>query len=102
MEVEDKSFDLTYVHCTRATPGELDKVPHTSYVFRIVRAKMFRVPGNSAVPEDTFELEVDGKVIGYGDTKEEALGIARYRLMADSREAAYAAARAVGKDQVGA
>ena len=26
MEVEDKSFDLTYVHCTRATPGELDKV----------------------------------------------------------------------------
>lgn len=84
---QDKTFDLTYAHCTRYTAGQPDRDPFSSYEFRVVRAKMFRVAPDRLLgeTEDSFELERDGQVIGWGDTKQDAIHDARYRLMDRSR-----------------
>lgn len=88
---QDKSFSLTYSHCTKATPGELDRYPFSEYEHRTVRAIMYRVRWDDLLDNepDDFRVEVDGKFAGEGDTKEDAVHDARYRLMDRSRQEAY-------------
>lgn len=85
---------LTYAHCTHATAGKGDVAPFTRYETRSVEFVMYRVGPHPMIQddEDSFDVEVDGEIVGSGDTKEEAIGDARYRLMDKSRSAAYAAA----------
>jgi len=81
---------LTYAHCTKATPGKPDTAPNTAYVLCSVPFTMYRVGTNPLIAgdADTFDVEVNGAVIGSGDTKDDALADARYRLMDTSRTAA--------------
>lgn len=85
----DHTFPITYAHCTKATAGQPDRYPFTEYEFRTVDALMYRDHGNPIFGlEDDFFVEVDGKRLPSGDTKEDAVGMARYWLMHYSREAA--------------
>ncbi len=84
------TFPITYAHCTLADACGND----IDYELRTVDALMFRRAWPEFIGiEDDFHVEVDGKPIGYGDTKEDATGQARYRLMDASRTAAIIAAR---------
>lgn len=84
------TFPIDYVHCVRAVPGKPDRAPFTQYVWRTADALMYRLPADPMLgeTEDTFRVDVDGKPVGYGDTKTDAIGDARYRLMDASRTAA--------------
>ena len=86
-------FELTYAHCTKYTPGELDVAPYSEYAFRTVYAEMFRLVDRSK--EEYFRIEVDGRVFGEGETKIDAAGDAQYWLMNASRNSASAVAAAV-------
>jgi hypothetical protein len=79
---------IGYSHCTHATPGQLDRYPFTRYEERQVEATLFRVHATYEL-EESFSVIVNGRAIGYGDTKREAIEDAQYRLMAESRAAAY-------------
>ena len=82
-------FHLTYAHCIKAEPNKPDVAPYTRYEFRTVEAQMFRVHGSKMHGiKDTFDVDVDGRTISNGDTKEEARSLAAYTLMDESRTAA--------------
>jgi hypothetical protein len=81
---------IGYSHCTHATPGQLDRYPFTRYEERHVEVALFRVHGDPTYElEESFSVVVNGRAIGYGDTKREAIHDAQYQLMAESRAAAY-------------
>jgi hypothetical protein len=87
----DKSFPLTYCH--QVAPSSV----RLNYQFRDVRCVMLRHAPNKMLSEaaDTFTIRRADTMewLGEGDTKEDAAGEARYRLMKQS-EAAFEAAQA--------
>ncbi len=82
-------FQLTYAHCTKYTVGQLDREPWSAYEMRSVEAVMYRNPPdrNMGEEEDDFNVYVNGRNMGWGYDKEEAISDAGYRLMAESRDA---------------
>jgi hypothetical protein len=87
MAESNKAFWLTYAHQVAPDSTRLN------YEFRERRVVLYRVAGNWAIPEDNFHCcdAATDEFLGEGDTKEDAIGEARYRLMKQS-EAAFEAA----------
>ena len=77
-------FKLTYAHCVASKGTSKSEV----YELRTILAQMFRVGGIPGMPEDTFEVRIDGDYYGSGETKEDAIENTVYELMARSRREA--------------
>ena len=87
-----KAFPITYAHCVKYTPGQLDREPHSAYETRSVTVSLWRIPGERqgvASDDDYFHVKDEhGNIIGHEDTKEGAIFTAQYNLMNDSRKQA--------------
>jgi hypothetical protein len=82
-------FPLSYVHCVKYNPNELDRAPHSAYEWREVPAVMYRLAANPLLGlDESFEVRVNGVGVGWGDSKEDAIGEAKYNLMNSSRKSA--------------
>lgn len=96
MSAGDRTFELAYCH--QVSPSTV----RINYQFRAARCVMLRHSADKLLGEtdDSFTVHAadDGRWLGSGDTKDEASGQARYRLMKES-ESAFEAGLAKGRDQ---
>ena len=76
---------ITYAHC-------VDDTEKLGYVFREVDVVVWEHAPDHRLGETspTYSVKIGETSWGVGDTMEEAIGDARYRLMADSRDVFYA------------
>ena len=80
---------ITYAHCVKFTPGQLDRYPHSAYETREIDVQVWRLPAIPECPWENFHVKtLDGVFLGEGDDITDAVSEAKYRLMDQSREAA--------------
>ncbi len=75
---------IRYAHCTKATPGQLDRHPYCLYEVKEVSAEMtiWRNPDDN---EDEWIVRHEGKIIANESLMASAIGSASYWLMCQSR-----------------
>jgi hypothetical protein len=79
---------ITYSHCVKYTPGQLDRAPFSAYIMKTVEIDLYRCSGDSTDPQEWFKIKIDGQFLSSGDTIDDAIFEAQYRLMACSRDVA--------------
>lgn len=79
---------IRYAHCTKFTRGQLDSAPWSSYELREVLLDVDEILPDDVWGASTFQASLGGRVLALEDTVENALGVASYNLMAESRATA--------------
>lgn len=74
---------LRYAHCVKFTIGQLDREPWSQYELREIEVNTAWCAGWDG--EADWWVLYQGTKIGFGETEEEALYDAAYRLMENSR-----------------
>ena len=76
---------IQYSHCTKFTPGQLDRDPFSQYESRSVNV---RLSEECFEGEAFYRVRIGDRILATGETAEEAIANAQYRLMSESREKA--------------
>ncbi len=79
---------LTYAHCIKFTPGQLDCAPHSRYEARTVIVETIPVRDENDQPEWQVKSEA-GKCLACETLLGDAMALASYELMNASRDLAY-------------
>lgn len=79
-------FPIHYAYCTKYTPGELDRHPFSSYEMREQMATIELVWSEALGNE--WRVSTGDRALACEDTIPEAVAMAAYKLMDESRELA--------------
>lgn len=80
-------MEIQYSHCVKYTHGKPDRYPFSEYVWKTEDVTIWkhRPDPMRGFPEEHFTSALNNAPFGYGDTLDDVIGNARYRLMDLSR-----------------
>lgn len=78
---------LQYAHCVKFTEGQLDRDPFSQYQLREMPVVVQFVAGDEHYPQPSWRvIGQDGTCLACEDEREDALALAAYKLMDESRQ----------------
>lgn len=80
----EESIQVRYAHCTKATPGQLDREPWYTYELRVVPCFITKL-WDATIEEHVYLVQSESELIASSHSASVAHALAAYNLMNESR-----------------